>query len=143
MSVYFATSGPYVKVGYSVDPFSRVGSITRNGTRPDDLPALSEARLIGWIPGDVHREMAMLVRFAKHRVAGEWFSGDILTEVRDVIWEDPSGVDLDRMSAMAVLAADRNRDATRAEIEAAGVRIEAVDEATIFATSNWLKRAAS
>lgn len=142
MSVYFAASGAYIKIGYSADPFNRVSTITRSGSRPADLPALSDARLLGWIPGDVHREMAMLVRFADHRVNGEWFSDDILAEVREVIWSDPSGVDIQRMSAMAVMAADRYPDATRADLEAAGVRIEAVDQATVLAGMNWIGGAA-
>src|SRR5690348_9636952 len=120
MSVYFAQAGPYTKVGYSTNPFARSETITRSGTRPDDLPFAADARLIGWIPGDTQREMSMLVRFADRRVAGEWFVIEE-AEVRELIWADPAGVDIKRMSGLAVICAHKHPGMTREEIAAVGI----------------------
>lgn len=141
MSVYFAQAGPYIKVGYSADPMSRMTTVTRSGKRPDDLPHCAETHPLGWIPGDIYREMELHVRFNDRRAAGEWFSLD-LDEVRELIWDDPRGVDIQRMSAQAVFAAIKYPDMTRAELAAAGLHIEAVSIAEIFASShNWLRGA--
>lgn len=130
MSVYFIESGPYMKIGFSDDPISRNGTVTRNGKRPDDLPFDHETDLIGWIPGDREVEAQLHKQFAHLRVAGEWFwsERDAATEL---IWNDPCGVDLHRMSALAVLAMRRHPTATRADIENVGVAVLAtpLDEA--------------
>lgn len=142
MAVYFAKAGRYTKVGMSADPFQRMGTVTRNGVRPSDLPRAADVELIGWIPGGALREAQLHVQFADQRVAGEWF---VLEEpaVRDLIWSDPGGVDIKRMSAMAVLAAHRHHQATRDDIAAAGIRIEAADEDEAMASIARLLKAAS
>lgn len=114
MSVYFAQSGAYVKIGYSADPISRVSTVTTSGARPVDLPRGADARLLGWVPGD--RDALPL--------AGEWFYLDPAV-VRALIWADPHGVDVARMSALAVFVACANPDWSRDQIGQAGVRVEA------------------
>lgn len=130
MSVYFAQAGRYTKIGYSADPASRVSSVTTHGTRPADLRRGTEARLLGWIPGNMRRELEVHGRFVGQRVEGEWFVLDV-AEVRELIWADPCGIDIQRMSAMAVLAAIKYPEATRDDLAAAGIPIAAVplDEA--------------
>lgn len=124
MSVYFAAAGPYIKIGYSADPIARASTVTTAGKRPATLPRATPTHLIGWIPGDRAVEAAMHQRFAADHVAGEWFyiSADM---VRDLIWADPRGVDMRRMSAMAVFTAQARPEATREQMELAGIPVEA------------------
>lgn len=124
MSVYFATAGGYMKIGFAADPISRVTTVTRNGKRPADLPFAADVELIGWVPGDRQAETDMHARFADRRVDGEWFRIDA-DVVRELIWSDPRGVDLDRMSMFAVLTCRARPDLTRDEIAACGVQVEA------------------
>lgn len=125
MSVYFAQAGAYVKIGYSRRPISRVSTVTTAGKRPNDLPRGTDARLLGWVPGDQWVESAWHARFIASRVAGEWFYLDP-EAIRQEIWADPCGVDFERMSARAVLAADRHPGISREEIAAAGIPVEVV-----------------
>lgn len=124
MSVYFAQAGDYVKIGYSADPIARASTITRLGKRPADLPFGTDVDLIGWIPGDQWRETEMHGKFTSSRVAGEWFRLD-RDEIRALILDDPRGVDMRRMSALAVFAAAAHPTMTRDEIALAGIPIEA------------------
>lgn len=126
MSVYFAQSCGYTKVGFSKDPIARSESITRLGERPADIPHKAPATLLGWIPGDRSVEAAYHRRFADHCVEAEWFSLDE-AEVRSIIWGDPRGVDIQGMSAQLVFGALRHPDLTRDEIAAMyDISIEAV-----------------
>lgn len=122
MSVYFIEAGPYMKIGFSDNPIQRASTVTHTGKRPDDLPLNAEADLIGWVPGDRKLEREMHKAFAKIRVAGEWFWSE-----RDVaaalIWADPRGVDMHRMSSQAVFAMLKHSTLTRAEVEAAGIAV--------------------
>ena len=122
MAVYFAESCGYIKIGYAKDAVKRAASLTDKGTRPLDVPQGAPVDLIGWVPGDYWQEGAFHARFIDQRVRGEWFS---LTadDVRPLIWEDPRGVDLHRMTAHAVLAMHRDPSLTRAAVESAGVRV--------------------
>lgn len=123
MSVYFAQAGAYIKIGYSSNPISRVATVTLSGRRPKTLPRGAEANLIGWVPGGRELEAEMHRRFAGDHVAGEWFYLD--PEVaREVIWADPRGVDIRRMSALAVFTAMANPDLTRDDMARAGVPID-------------------
>lgn len=125
MAVYFAESCGFVKIGYSHNPLSRAKTITRSGIRPAGIPFGAEANLIGWIPGDVWRERALHVEHIDDRVAGEWFSIDV-DHVRDLIWQDPAGVDIKRMTAASVFTLMNSPEGvTRADVEAAGVQIDA------------------
>ena len=126
MSVYFATAGGYMKIGYSADPIARVGTVTTNGARPADLPRATPATLLGWVPGKRAEESALHRRFAADRIAGEWFRIDP-DVIRDLIWSDPSGIDVQRMSALAVLTACKYPDVTREQIEQAGVPVEGAE----------------
>ena len=124
MSVYFATVGDYLKIGYSRDPIGRMTTVTRLGKRPDDVPFNASPDLIGWTPGDRGAEAAMHRRFSAHRTVGEWFEGVDLDVVRDLIWSDPRGIDVQRMSAWAVFVACNQPELTREEMAAAGVPVE-------------------
>lgn len=128
MSVYFAQAGAHIKIGHSADPIERVSTLTRNGTRPSDVAHCAEAELLGWVPGDRAVEAAWHRRFAADHVAGEWFYLDPAA-VRDLIWDDPCGIDLERMSALAVFAAHYHRGVSREQIAAAGIPVEANPDA--------------
>lgn len=125
MSVYFIEAGPYMKIGFSDDPIARAESVTRLGKRPDDLPREAAVELIGWIPGDRKAEARMHQRFARLRVAGEWFWSE-REQAAELIWADPRGVDIHRMSALAVFAMHKHPTLTRAEVELAGIGVLAV-----------------
>lgn len=124
MSVYFAQSGPYVKVGYSAEPLERCSTVTINVRRPKDLARGADVDLLGWIPGDREVEEAWHRRFAADHVAGEWFYLDPAA-FRDLIWADPRGVDLYRMSAVAVFAAVAHPELSRADLHTGGIAVEA------------------
>lgn len=124
MAVYFAQAGAYVKIGYSADPTTRVSTVTTSGKRPDDLPRATEASLLGWVPGDRWIEDVWHGRFVADRVAGEWFYLEA-GEVCDLIWADPCGVVIDRMSALAVYAAHNYPGISRDEIAEAGIPVDA------------------
>lgn len=122
MAVYFAESCGYIKIGYSKNPFKRVGSITRHGKRPDDIPQDARAELIGWVPGGHWQEGAMHARFIDRRVAGEWFRID-RSEIVDLIWADPRGYDFKGMTYTVAVASFEYPELTRDQLEEAGVRI--------------------
>jgi hypothetical protein len=125
MSVYFAHAGDYTKIGYSAHPIRRAATLTTNGKRPDDLPRGTGTDLVGWVPGDRWREAEIQARFIDRRVAGEWFRRIDDDLLRDLIWADPRGVDLYRMTSSAVLSAMQNPEKTRDEIEAVGYPVVA------------------
>jgi hypothetical protein len=129
MSVYFAKVGDYIKIGYSADPASRMTTVTRNGTRPDDIQYGTRAELLGWIPGDRKRETWLHRRFAEHHVAGEWFRIDA-DNIRGLIWSDPRGVDVERMTAIAVSVAMDYPTLTRGQLAAAGIQVESPADLT-------------
>lgn len=124
MSVYFAAVGDYVKIGYSRNPMARAGTITRSGSRPDDIPFAADVDLLGWVPGDSWREGQIHGRFLDQRVKGEWFR---LTpeDVTPIIWADPRGVDIHNMSAWAVLTCCNQPELTRDDLAAAGIPVMA------------------
>lgn len=139
MAVYFARVGDYFKIGYAADPFQRIRTITRSGLRPDEVPFNSSAKLIGWIPGDRWQEGAWHARFIDDRVVGEWFLDLDERDIQDLIWEDPRGVVLERMSAVAVFSAADNPAMTRDELAAAGVQVEATPlEDALGRIGDWL-----
>jgi hypothetical protein len=140
MSVYFVQAGDYIKIGHSEDPIARSATVTRLGIRPSDLPYGADADLIGWIPGDTWRERTLHVEHLATRVAGEWFHLD-REYVRDLIWRDPAGVDLHRMTAVAVMACRRSPGLLRDELKAAGVRVIAATPSEIDASLDALLRA--
>jgi hypothetical protein len=128
MSVYFAESCGYIKIGFAKDPIARASSLTEKGTRPLDVPHGAPVDLIGWVPGGYWQEGAFHARFIDRRVRGEWFDLDP-EDVRPLIWEDPQGVDVQRMTAQAVFVMHRHPEFTREQLEAAGVEILAPSHA--------------
>lgn len=125
MSVYFATAGGYMKIGYSKDPIARSTTLTTSGTRPDDLPRATDVTLLGWIPGDTNDEGVVHARFRGNRVKGEWFADVDVDAVRELIWNHPHGVDVQRMSAWAVFTMDRYPELTRDDLTSRGIPVEA------------------
>src|SRR5262249_25951519 len=66
-----------IKIGYSKNPKKRLDSLQT--ATPDKLV------LLGAIQGGLEHETAFHERFARFAVQGEWFKGDILREVLEVI----------------------------------------------------------
>jgi hypothetical protein len=126
VSVYFVASGGHVKIGYSKDPVGRAATVTIHGRRPADIPHGADATLLGWVPGDRDVEAAWHRRFAADHVFGEWFYLDP-DLIRGLIWDDPCGVELDRMSALAVFVANEHPGISREQIAATGVGVDAAD----------------
>lgn len=132
MSVYFVESCGLMKIGYSKDPIGRSTTVTRNGTRPDSIPFDAPTTLVGWIPGTMRDEGRLHAQFADHRIEGEWF--DLPREVvAPIIWADPCGVDIHRMSATAVIAMNHYRDMTRDEVASHGIPVEAAPREELMA----------
>lgn len=104
-----------MKIGFSADPWGRVDSITTRGLRPRDVKRGAAVDFIGYIPGGRREEAAFHRQFATSWVEGEWFTIDD-EAVRQIIWDDPCGIDVQRMSALAVFAAHRHAGITRDEI---------------------------
>lgn len=69
-----------IKIGYSKNPKKRLDSLQT--ATPDKLT------LLGAIQGGLEHETAFHERFAKYALQGEWFKGDILREVLDIIAKD-------------------------------------------------------
>lgn len=63
--VYCARSGGKIKIGFSTAPEARIEQLATGN--PD-------IELLGYIPGTIKLETALHKRFAKSRVAGEWFT---------------------------------------------------------------------
>lgn len=124
MAVYFAEACGYIKIGFSTNPLGRVGSITRLGKRPADIPESAHADLLGWVPGGRDEEKAMHARFADRRVDGEWFSIDP-TEIVTLLWDDPRGYDFVGMTFHVGMTSLDHPELTRDDMERSGVRIAA------------------
>ncbi len=74
--VYFIASPRAVKIGRSTQPRKRLRALQRfNAERLE---------LLGVVPGRQLVELALHKRFAKHRIAGEWFRD--CCEIRDFVW---------------------------------------------------------
>jgi hypothetical protein len=73
--VYFIKCGDYVKIGKSKDPESRLKTLKRpndSTISPNGLD-LSDAELLGYIPGGSFLESSLHQQLYNQRVAGEWF----------------------------------------------------------------------
>lgn len=70
--VYFlrdSLCGRPIKIGWSQDPVARCRTINLTLHR-------GGVQLVGWFPGTRAEERALHVRWARHRVIGEWFRPD-------------------------------------------------------------------
>ena len=75
--VYFIQGGDYIKIGKAVDPAGRLAQLRLGGVIvPDDIK-LSEIKMVGIERGGRDRESALHRKFARLRVAGEWFHADL------------------------------------------------------------------
>lgn len=63
--VYFIKRRSLVKIGFSVNPTSRIKTL--------ELQAGQKVKIIGIFPGTVEDEHALHAKFKQHRVMGEWF----------------------------------------------------------------------
>ncbi|VXC06763.1 GIY-YIG nuclease family protein [Aeromicrobium sp. 9AM] len=104
MSVYFASVGLYMKVGYSKDPVGRAASLTTGKAqyRPADIERGAHADLIGWFPGDHAAERAAHMALGRKHVMCEWFID--CPEVRDYLRYQDDAVLVHELSALALLA---------------------------------------
>ena len=73
--VYFFRCGPYIKIGYSIDPTRRLREIrTGIGTKvPDDIDR-ARTVLVQTEPGGRSRERDLHQRFKHLHHWGEWFT---------------------------------------------------------------------
>ena len=72
--VYVARFGPYLKVGCSVSPASRIESVRYDATvKPDDLDRSRRGVLLVNKPGGFDGEFVAIAALADHHAAGEWF----------------------------------------------------------------------
>lgn len=79
--VYFIenTETNRIKIGHSKDVQSRLSSLNVASDAP--------LNLIGSIPGNSSLEKSFHEEFSDFRVRGEWFSGEIIERVREIIQE--------------------------------------------------------
>ena len=73
--IYFIRSNRYVKIGRSLRPEQRLNQLKKDKGQtviPDGVD-MEAAEIVAQFPGGRRSESAMHFRFAKHRVAGEWF----------------------------------------------------------------------
>ena len=80
--IYFikATVSQAIKIGYSANPEKRLSELQTGN--PDKL------LLLGTIRGNVDVEAQLHAQFVQHRLEGEWFSGDVIEKVLDLIAAD-------------------------------------------------------
>jgi len=81
--VYFTqdTQTKAIKIGYSKNPKKR-----RSGLQ---TASPNELVILGFIHGELEDEKAYHQKFAQHRIKGEWFKGDILPAVLEIIARNP------------------------------------------------------
>jgi len=65
MAIYFIRAGNFIKIGYAVDPYSRLKQLQTGN--PQKL------ELVGYVEGDYETEAHIHSLFADFRVKGEWF----------------------------------------------------------------------
>jgi hypothetical protein len=81
--IYFTqdTQTKAIKIGYSKDPKKRRSGL--QSATPNTL------LLLGMIHGGLEHERAYHEKFAEYRIQGEWFKGDILPAVLEIIAKNP------------------------------------------------------
>jgi hypothetical protein len=81
--IYFTqdTQTKAIKIGYSKDPKKR-----RSGLQ---TATPNQLILLGVIHGGLEHERAYHKKFADYRIQGEWFKGDILPAVLEIIAKNP------------------------------------------------------
>lgn len=92
--VYFFECGDFIKIGFSVDPKTRLRQIqiSGNGTMAPQNANMREAKIITAVPGSRGDELALHSRFAEARDEGEWFKKN--TELTDYVAGVASTLDL-------------------------------------------------
>jgi hypothetical protein len=96
--IYFIqdTTTGYIKIGYSKDPKKRLEKL--EASTPHDLV------LLGAIQGGLEHEAKLHKRFTQHGLKREWFKGEILQEVLNIIAMD--GATPQRQEANVIVAGD-------------------------------------
>lgn len=103
MSVYFAQSGPYIKIGFSANPIRRASEATTTShIRPADVERGACVDVLGFIPGDRTVERETHMRFGHLHVVGEWFNDT--REIRDWLEAHPESAIPEQMSMGAVVS---------------------------------------
>ncbi len=73
--VYMARSGPFVKIGISKNPHSRLLGVSRESKRPCSQPVV----LVHATRGSYQDEQDMHSALAPYRVSSEWYRGECLS----------------------------------------------------------------
>ena len=103
MSVYFAESNGYVKIGYSASVMQRMASLPSDySKRPKDLPRHSTVTLIGWFPGTKRDELLAHAAMNDHWADGEWYRD--CEAVRSYLASQPEALVVADVSAQAMFA---------------------------------------
>ena len=63
--IYFIRGGDFLKIGYSINPLSRLSSI--------QTACPFELELLAHFPGTLQDEIAIMSLFARYHIRGEWF----------------------------------------------------------------------
>jgi hypothetical protein len=108
-----------IKIGYSSNPKKRLGGLQT--ATPNQLA------LLGVIPGGLEHEAAYHEKFEDHRLQNEWFKGDILPAVLDMIAKGSS-----EQPKMNVIVSGDTRFNDR------GLVFRALDEQHAKAPIGWL-----
>lgn len=92
--VYFFECDDFIKIGFSLDPESRLRQIqvSGNGTTAPQNVNMREAKMITAAPGSRNDEKALHDRFAATRDEGEWFKKS--AELTDYVAGVTSTLDL-------------------------------------------------
>lgn len=74
--VYFIQGGAYIKIGKANNPAARFSQLKLGGVIMPDGVSHSEIKIVGIERGGQEREAELHRKFARARVAGEWFHSD-------------------------------------------------------------------
>jgi hypothetical protein len=101
--IYFIrdTGTGAIKIGYSKNPKNRLGGL--QSATPSKLV------LLGHIQGGLEHEAAFHELFKRYHLHGEWFKGDILGEVLEIIAKEASNPQPAKMNVIVWADSDFNR----------------------------------
>lgn len=103
MTVYFAASGDYIKVGFSINVLQRTASLQGDYcNRPGDLSRDAHVEVLGWFPGTKRDELLAHAALNDHWAAGEWYLDH--PDVHDYLAAQPDALITSELSARAMFA---------------------------------------